>query len=246
MTVELGPPGGTIDGREVVLRVTQALLALVAALVAAWTMIPLVAGGAAALGVADGSAAMSVAETVGQYVGFAVAAVMFAVYAGDRDLLQIRVPTRREAVVAVGGAVFLLLAGYAILTAFAAVGLTPSTNRALTNPPLYFLAMIPLSFLTTAVGEEFVFRGVIQGELRRALGPVGAIVGASLLFGLVHFPAGAGTTEQQLVYVVVTGVLSLVLGGVYEYTDNLTVPIFVHGAYNAVQFAVQYLETAGV
>ncbi|WP_435062277.1 CPBP family intramembrane glutamic endopeptidase [Halobaculum sp. EA56] len=246
MSVEFGPPAEGIRPRAVAVRGGQALLALLSALVAAWTVTPAFRAAASALGAADGSAAMAVAATVGQYVGFAVAAVLFVVYAGDRDLLRARVPTRREAALAVAGSVGLIVAGYAIIAAFAAVGITPSTNRALRNPPPYFLAMIPLSFLAVAVGEELVFRGVVQGELRRALGPAGAVAVASLLFGAIHFGAGAGTTEQQLVYVVIATVLGAVLGVLYEYTENLVVPVVVHGAYNAVQFAVQYASATGL
>ena len=39
--------------------------------------------------------------------------------------------------------------------------------------------------------------------------------------------------------------LSLILGILYEYTDNLVVPILVHGAYDAVLFSLQYLMATG-
>jgi membrane protease YdiL (CAAX protease family) len=40
-------------------------------------------------------------------------------------------------------------------------------------------------------------------------------------------------------------VLSLVLGWVYYRTENLLVPIFVHGAFNAIQFAGLYVRLTG-
>ncbi|MFC7096925.1 CPBP family intramembrane glutamic endopeptidase [Halobaculum marinum] len=245
MNVELGPPEGTVEGREVAIRVAQAVLAIVAGLVAASALVPAFEWLAQALGFGANSAVGAAFVTVGNVAGFAVAGLAFLFYAGDLDILRVRRPTARDAVVVLVGSVGLIAAGYAILYAFATAGLTPSTNRALENPPSYFLLMIPLSFLTVAVGEEILFRGVVQGELRRALGPAGAIAGASLLFGLLHYLAGAGTPTQRLVYVAVAALLGVGLGAMYEYTDNLVVPVVVHGAYNATQFAVQYLSATG-
>jgi len=37
----------------------------------------------------------------------------------------------------------------------------------------------------------------------------------------------------------------MVLGAVYEKTENLAVPIIVHGVYNAILFSVAYLVTTG-
>ncbi|WP_348607422.1 CPBP family intramembrane glutamic endopeptidase [Halobaculum rarum] len=246
MTVELGPPEGTIEPRAVAIRGGQALLAVFAAVVAVGAVVPAFEWVALALGFGADSAATAVFTTVGNAAGFTAAALLFLLYAGDLDVLRVRRPTVRDAALVVGGTVGLVVAGYGILLAFSAVGLSPSTNEALTNPPAYFLAMIPLSFLTVAVGEELLFRGVVQGELRRALGPAGAVAGASLLFGLLHYVAGTGTPAEKLVYVAVAATLGIGLGALYEYTDTLVVPILVHGAYNAVQYAVQYLETAGI
>ena len=39
--------------------------------------------------------------------------------------------------------------------------------------------------------------------------------------------------------------LSLLLGWVYARTENLVVPIFVHGAFNAIQFGALYLAEIG-
>ncbi|SHG70678.1 CPBP family intramembrane glutamic endopeptidase [Halobaculum gomorrense] len=245
MATELGPPGGRIEARAVAIRTAQALLAVIAAVVAVSALVPAFESAAVALGFGSESAATSVFATVGTAVAYAGAALLFLAYAGDLDVLRVRRPTARDAAIALGGSIGLVVAGYGILLAFAAAGLSPSTNQALTNPPGYFLAMIPLSFLTVAVGEELLFRGVIQGELRRALGPAGAVGGASLLFGLLHYVAGIGTPAEKTVYVVVAATLGIGLGALYEYTDNIVVPIAVHGAYNAVQYVLQYLEVTG-
>ncbi|UIO99606.1 CPBP family intramembrane metalloprotease [Halobaculum sp. CBA1158] len=245
MSTELGLPEEGIEARAVVVRGGQALLAMLSAVVAGSVLTPTFESAGTALGFAADSATVAVFGTAGNAVGLTAAGLLFLLYAGDLDILRFRMPTRREALVAVAGAAGLTVAGYAILYGFAALGLTPSTNRALENPPAYFLAMIPLSFVTVAVAEEVVFRGVVQGELRRALGPAGAVAGASLLFGTLHYLAGVGTPTQRAVYVAVAATLSLGLGALYEYTDNLVVPIVVHGAYNAVQYVIQYLSATG-
>jgi membrane protease YdiL (CAAX protease family) len=53
------------------------------------------------------------------------------------------------------------------------------------------------------------------------------------------------TGDGKLVYIGMAFVLALVLGTVYEFTGNLTVPAFVHATYNAVQFAGAYLTSTG-
>lgn len=106
--------------------------------------------------------------------------------------------------------------------------------------PEIFLFLIPLSFVLIAPGEELLFRGVIQRRLRRAFGPVAAVVIASAIFAGVHVIALSGSFAERLVSVSVLFLPSLVMGAVYERTGNLAVPILVHGAYNATLFAAVY------
>jgi membrane protease YdiL (CAAX protease family) len=84
----------------------------------------------------------------------------------------------------------------------------------------------------------------VQGLFRRAYGVKLGLVIASLLFGVVHYVALAGT-GSRLVYIVVAGILGLVLGALYEKTQNLIVPIIVHGAYNTVIFYTAYVAATG-
>ena len=49
----------------------------------------------------------------------------------------------------------------------------------------------------------------------------------------------------KFAYLGVVFALALVLGATYELTDNLVVPALIHGAYNAVQFGIQYLAATG-
>lgn len=83
---------------------------------------------------------------------------------------------------------------------------------------------IALIALMAGVGEEALFRGVIQAGLEGPLGPVAALVVASLLFGLAHYVTHA--------YFVLATLMGLYLGLLYQWTGNLLVPILVHALYD--------------
>jgi membrane protease YdiL (CAAX protease family) len=78
------------------------------------------------------------------------------------------------------------------------------------------------------LGEELLFRGVLQGEFARWVhGPQGVLFGlllASLFFGLLHFITPS--------YALFAGLTGLYLGGLWLLTHNLLVPIVAHGAYD--------------
>ena len=78
------------------------------------------------------------------------------------------------------------------------------------------------------IGEELLFRGLIQEGLSRWIGePMGvwiALVLASALFGLLHPMNGA--------YMLLAAVMGFVLGGLWIATGNLLIPIVAHGVYD--------------
>jgi membrane protease YdiL (CAAX protease family) len=78
------------------------------------------------------------------------------------------------------------------------------------------------------IGEELLFRGLIQEGLARWIGePTGvwiALVVASVLFGLVH--------PMNSAYVVLAAGMGFILGGLWIATGNLLVPIVTHGVYD--------------
>ena len=76
--------------------------------------------------------------------------------------------------------------------------------------------------LLSSVGEEWVFRGVLQ--------PAIGLVPASLLFGLVHIP-----TERALrPWPILAFGMGLVMGGLYSWFGGLVAPIAMHFALNAL------------
>ena len=111
--------------------------------------------------------------------------------------------------------------------------------------PVLFLIGIPLAILLTGPGEELLFRGVIQSRLKESVPTVLAVLGAGLVFGVVHFPAYMGNDlGQVLVSVTTVTALGLYFGVLYEVTNTLTVPALVHGCFNAVVYLLNYLSYA--
>ncbi len=80
------------------------------------------------------------------------------------------------------------------------------------------------------LGEELLFRGVIQQALSDAWSPAPAILAASLLFGLAH--------AVSMPYFLFACLIGLYLGGLYHFSGNLLVPILVHSLYDWV--AIHY------
>lgn len=96
------------------------------------------------------------------------------------------------------------------------------------------VAVVVVSALA-GLGEELLFRGVIQSAVAAAFGAWPGLVVASVLFGLMHALSRA--------YFVLASLMGLYLGVIYQATDNLLLPVLVHGLYDAL--AIGYLLLAG-
>jgi len=160
------------------------------------------------------------------------------------SFVGVRVPNLRDLGWATSG-YLVVMGGYVLLVVLVTLtGVRTARNQVTdlgAQDPAIFLALVPLSFLLVGPGEELLFRGIIQGTLREVFGPVGAIGLSSLVFAAVHVLSVSGPASGTLVYVGVVFVLALVLGTAYERTDNLVVPILIHGGYNATLFLLVYL-----
>lgn len=185
--------------------------------------------------------------TVLNFVGFVAAGGAYLAYRGDWSLVTVRSPTRRDAIWTAAGTVlfFIVMAlGSAVISI---LDLETAENVAIQrgqeNPEL-FLLFLPIQFLVTAPAEEFLFRGVIQGLFRRAYGILPGVILAAVLFGLIHYPALAGTSGvvPVMTMLIATGAL---LGFLYEYTGNLFVPIVIHAIWNVFVFGNEYLSAVG-
>jgi membrane protease YdiL (CAAX protease family) len=183
-----------------------------------------------------------------QGLGFGIAVAIYMAITRKFDLLKYRLPTLRDLGWAGGGLVALFVGYLAIAIVVSQLGIDTADNAIVEqgrqNPQLV-LYLIPLAILVVGPSEELLFRGAIQGVLRRAYAPVPAIVIASALFGVAHVFALSGSGTGVLVYIVVTFVLGCILGYVYERTDNLVVPALIHGVYNAILFSLLYVQVSG-
>ncbi len=101
--------------------------------------------------------------------------------------------------------------------------------------PMFRGATWPQLVLISALaglGEEMLFRGLIQHGLAEAIGgSAGILIGiaiGSLTFGLAH----AATRT----YAIVAGLVGLYLGGVYVLSGNLLAPIIAHAMYDIGAF----------
>jgi membrane protease YdiL (CAAX protease family) len=85
--------------------------------------------------------------------------------------------------------------------------------------------------LLAGIGEEGVFRGILQEGLSWSVPLPLAVAGASTVFGLLHFITPA--------YALFAGAMGAYLGLLYVVSGNLLVPITVHALYDFI--ALLYL-----
>lgn len=84
---------------------------------------------------------------------------------------------------------------------------------------LEFLAIVVM----IPIAEELLFRGILQGEIRRVAPAWAAVSLSAIVFALFHI------LPFQIAYVIIP---ALVLALVYELTHNILIPIFMHMVYN--------------
>jgi membrane protease YdiL (CAAX protease family) len=89
---------------------------------------------------------------------------------------------------------------------------------------------LALVSLAAGVGEEMLFRGVIQASVTRAFGVPAGLAGASLLFGLLH--------PISLPYALLAGALGAYLGALWLLTGNLLAPMVAHAVYDFVALLI--------
>ena len=187
---------------------------------------------------------------VGQVLVMGGLSVVYLSYTGrGLDYVPIRRPSLLEALAIVAAPFAVILVTGIVTQLSLLVGVEPS-QHALGNlgdvDPQFYLYMIPLVIFIVGPFEELLYRGVVQARLRESFGPAAAILLASLIFAAIHIPAhgfgaaGLGPTAASMA-ALVGG--SIVFGGLYEWTENLTVVALVHGLYNSILLALLYVVT---
>ena len=89
---------------------------------------------------------------------------------------------------------------------------------------------IVLVSLMAGIGEEVLFRGVIQAGLAERLPAWLAVGGAALLFGVLHW--------LTMTYAVFASLIGVYLGILFLVTGNLLAPAVTHALYDVVALSL--------
>jgi membrane protease YdiL (CAAX protease family) len=172
-------------------------------------------------------------------VGFAVFAAVFLAWRGNLSrYCKLCVPTLEDAAWIVLIPLVFAAQGLFLSPVLAFLGL-PHTDPApgaghvdlATKPLLWPVAFVGM-FVFAAPAEELIYRGIVQGTLRRAFDLVGVVIAGGLLFGLMHVLVGLVTPSVgafgALRWGLTTTFPGIVWGYAYERTENLAVPAITH------------------
>ena len=96
--------------------------------------------------------------------------------------------------------------------------------------------------ITTAVGEEMLFRGVLFRWIDEKWNFVIALVVSSALFGLMHLGNPGATWWSSLAIAIEAGLL---LGAAYKYSGTMWLPIGIHWAWNFTQGRIFGISVSG-
>lgn len=182
------------------------------------------------------------------FVGFALAGALYLA-ATDRgwSYVDLRMPTRRGWKYVLLGFVGSLAFYFVVAILVQLLGLPSAENQVtdyIGNDQTMVLIMIVIVFLFNAPAEEFLFRNIVQKRLYDAFTRNRAVVIASVIFALIHFPVYAFYSPSLLATMVPVTVVfggSIIFGTLYAKTDNLLVPITAHAVFNGFQFGLLYL-----
>lgn len=106
-------------------------------------------------------------------------------------------------------------------------------NLLIVDAPYELLFNLIVIALIPAIGEEFVFRGIIQQKLGTAFkNKVTAIWVTAIIFSAIHL---------QFQGFIPRLILGALLGYLFYWTNNLWIPIIAHFFNNALQIVLQYL-----
>ena len=180
------------------------------------------------------------ATAVGQ-VAFLLVAYAYVRF---RDVaVPVTIPDQSDLVAIGTGTVGALVVATGLSVLLTLLDLVPGSviGEAGAADPTFLLGLAALSVVLVAPAEELLFRGAIQGRLRQRVGPMPAVLGSSLLFGSMHLANYSGALDTVVAGALLIVAVGCVLGALYEYTDNLAVPVVTHATYNVILLVVSYL-----
>lgn len=229
---------GPRAGRPLVEPLALTVVALLVSLVAGVAfLVPLVT-----LGYDVETTGVLLGLTAAGQVGLLAVAVWYVRFRDVR--VPVGSPSRRDVVAVGAGTVLALVLAVVSSLVLAVLDLLPESaiGDVATSDPTFLLGLAGLSVVLVAPAEELLFRGAIQGRFRQQVGPVPAILAASLLFGSMHLANYSGAVLPVLAGAALVAIVGCVLGAVYEYTGNLVVPIATHAIYNVLLLVVSYVS----
>jgi membrane protease YdiL (CAAX protease family) len=213
--------------------------------------IGLVAGGlagsiaTAVTGKVDGLP-VTMAGLVGLWVGLAGVPIVASRRKGSRSLADdfgLRVDLGKDVGVGVlvgfAGQYVVVRAVVEVFQAFAHHVDVGQQTRNVTGNHLHgigLVALAPFLILGAPVVEELFFRGLVLRSLARRGGPVLAVLGSSVMFGLVHFQTGMGAASDAALMCAI-GAFGLLLALLAVRTGRLGPGLIAHATFNAITVA---------
>lgn len=179
-------------------------------------------------------------------IGLVTATVAFLMLTDrGRNYLDFAWPSRADLLLMAGGTVGIVLVAGVIQVGLGQLGIEFATHnvaeRAREEGATLLLVAVGAAFLAQGLGEELLFRNGVQKFLTEEFTPLVAIVISSLIFASVHVSAYRGAFGSLLVVFT----LSVLLGYLYYRSQNILVPIVIHGSYNAVMWLWLYVQLIG-
>jgi len=129
----------------------------------------------------------------------------------------------RSLAIAAPAALLATACGLAYLSAIRASELAPLLGNGLVNSAAAHYWLIGLSVLAAPLSEEFLFRGLIFGGLRRSMAVLPSAVVSAAIFAVVHPPLS----------MLPVFILGLCTAWSYQRSKTLLAPMLVHALYNA-------------
>lgn len=126
------------------------------------------------------------------------------------------------------------LVGIAYVWAVQRFGVLDLPSMRATRDPSLAAWLLPLTIVAAPIFEEFIFRGLIFGGMRRSVGLLPAVVASAAIFAVVHPPA-------SILPVFALGICTALA---YERTKALLAPMLTHAIYNAVVVGYQWYGPA--
>lgn len=145
--------------------------------------------------------------------------------------VPVMLPTNagKAAAIGIGAGLAAALLGIAYLAAVRAAGLFPEALAQGAGGAFRLQLLFALAVIAAPLAEEFIFRGLVFGGLRRSMGLAASMIASAALFAIVHPP----------VSMLPVFVLGLGAALAYERTRSLLAPVLMHAVYNAAVISYQ-------